>query len=145
MGVNYYVENVRATYPYDPHRLHIGNSMLGWAFALHLVPKQQIWTFDDWKRFYSQPHMIIRSDVRLKDGTFQVLHPDEMTQIITGRNFWNYKMDPEMLAPLRAWYDVEHGLLRAKQMRKSLNFIGDPRCVSSDPLVTYDVFLGDFS
>lgn len=138
MGTNYYAEFGNRIYPYKANRIHIGKSSSGWAFALHLDLTKGLGTFLEWRNFYSQPQIIIRTDAG------ETIHPKEMTQIITARDYRNYKMDPEMLGPLKAWYDVEHGLLRAV-CGKSTNLMGDPVCIASDPQVTFDVFVGDFS
>lgn len=83
MGTNYYLHQKQdcecCGRPFEP--LHIGKSSGGWCFSLHVMPRDNINTLDDWIELWSEPQAFIRDECGEKIPT------DEMLKIITQRKW----------------------------------------------------------
>ena len=85
MGTNYYAES--STGPTCPtcgrhdvaERVHIGKSLAGWCFSLHVIPDLGLNSLDDWRAHLSKPGVAIEDEYGC-DVTL-----DEMFSIITER------------------------------------------------------------
>lgn len=110
MGTNYYLH----TKPdceccgrsFEP--LHIGKSSGGWCFALHVMPKDNINTLDDWRNLWATPGAFIRNEYggkisiadmeltitkRLWRGEFPQRHNLDGSHCIAhGSGTWDYIM-----------------------------------------------------
>lgn len=64
MGTNYYLHQQPdcecCGRPFEP--LHIGKSSGGWAFALHVMPDDNVTTLDDWRNLWGAPGAYIRNE-----------------------------------------------------------------------------------
>lgn len=82
MGTNYYwyprPECPHCKRPYEP--VHIGTSITGWCFALHVIPEEGINTLMDWIKRFDAPNAII------EDEYGNVLSSKEMQVEITERS-----------------------------------------------------------
>ena len=63
--------------PFEP--LHIGKSSYGWCYSLHVIPKLDIHTLDDWMGLWERQGACIRNEY----GT--IISAEEMLKIITER------------------------------------------------------------
>lgn len=84
MGTNYYL--TRDTCPccgQSPFRIHIGKSSVGWAFALHIIPRAGINGLEDWKSLW------LWSDMQIVDEYGRELEPEQMARVITERSHPN--------------------------------------------------------
>jgi hypothetical protein len=138
MGTNYYWSNPApcATCGHDQNELkHIGKSSVGWVFALHVYPENDICDLDDWERLWASGGVI-------RDEYGQHISAEEMRSIITERarsERWE-----ESPYGYRSWEDFHRdnhsekgpkGLLRAR-LRDTVVKHGDG---------TWDCHIGEFS
>ena len=83
MSTNYYLYTKEpckcCSRPYEP--IHIGKSNAGWAFALHVIPSQNINTLEDWIKLWSLPGSYIENEYGERIST------KAMYDIITARAF----------------------------------------------------------
>lgn len=78
MGTNYYLHELPGSAKY-PRNLHIGKSSGGWAFALHVIPEDDINSLDDWRNLWNGPWTCIKNEYGDK------VSPKELEVIITKR------------------------------------------------------------
>lgn len=80
MGTNYYWHTNVCDCCGRSDVYHIGKSSMGWMFALHVIPEEDVNDVNDWvKRFY-QPGSVIHNEY---DEEISV---EEMLRIILERN-----------------------------------------------------------
>lgn len=118
---------------------HIGKSSVGWVFALHVIPEENINDIDDWVKLWSQPKAII------KDEYDRVITAHRMLEIIKNRNhaeYWDNK--PQKPFGYNNWWEFHkenesfegpNGLLRGR--------LSD-RCIKHGN-GTWDCYTGEFS
>jgi hypothetical protein len=81
MGTNYFLkENACPTCGHDETQLHIGKSSMGWNFALHQIPEENLNSLDDWIARWSKPGSTIVNEYGEKIPT------NDMLRIITERS-----------------------------------------------------------
>lgn len=59
MGTNFYLRQNCCTECKRYDELHIGKSSMGWAFALHVIPEQDINSLEDWQRLWETEGNVI--------------------------------------------------------------------------------------
>jgi hypothetical protein len=129
MGTNYYWHEREPcqTCGRRDEPLHIGKSSVGWVFALHIMPDDGINDLPDWEARWDRG--------RIEDEYGRALSPDEMRNIITGRQGAHAQaMTPAWLRENSAEHGP-NGLARARI---------DHHCVGHGS-GTWDLHRGDFS
>lgn len=132
MGTNYFLYETKTcpTCGRGEVPLHIGKSSAGWCFALHVLPGEDLLALESWKKRWSLPGVVIKSEYG------EIIDPKEMLRVITERR--GVQSDPFT----REWLEWNHaeqgpyGLARSK--------IGmTTRCVGHGE--TWDLIENEFS
>jgi hypothetical protein len=146
MGTNYYLHPQAdcecCGRPFEP--LHIGKSSGGWCFGLHVIPKEGINNYDDWKERWSRPGSLIR------DEYGNAVTITEMKIIINERSGKNTDWDSKWWAGggfMR--YASESDFHRVNHSQRGPNFllryrVDGVHCLGHG-LGTYDYIAGEFS
>lgn len=83
MGTNYYLHEKpdceSCGRSFEP--IHIGKSIGGWCFSLHVMPEDGINTLDDWRALWGKPGSFVRNEYGEK------VPIDELEGIITDRKW----------------------------------------------------------
>ena len=147
MGTNYYLYD--KTKPqhkcencgHTNGEKHIGKSSMGWHFALHVIPEENIRTLGDWRTLFYDDRYII------KDEYDEEITPNYMLEIIENRK----RNKPPF--PYTDFNGVTYTSLEDYADRNNLEIgygnlfrhkLGEGYCVGNGE-GTYDYILGSFS
>src|SRR5574337_656967 len=122
--------------PYEP--LHIGKSVVGWCFALHVIPKLGLDSLKAWMRAFDVQGTVIYNEYDEKVGV------EEMLRIITKRG-----REPEWEANWYRGYPSEQDFHRCNYSERGPSGllrvrIGLGHCVGHGE-GTWDYIEGEFS
>lgn len=147
MGTNYYLYEPDTNHcsccgRYDAGRkLHIGRSLFGWCFALHVdypigendwEPRIGVSSLDDWKNLFKIPGNVI------KDENGKVISVEDMIQIITERKSDQSRPIKRAISAIGKTIGESgpNGLIRSK--------IDKEHCIGHGE-GTWDYIVGEFS
>jgi hypothetical protein len=130
MGTNYYYREAPCPTCGRGDELHIGKSIYGWCFSLHVYPKRGINDLPDWLKVWEKPGSEIRDDYGA------TISPKELTDYITHRK----RDDPPSMTDREL--DLHFAVLGPNNLLRSK--IDGTRCVAHGS-GTWDLEVGDFS
>lgn len=148
MGTNYYLVKKEAEtcskcgHTKQANLLHIGKSSVGWCFALHVIPKENINSLEDWIELINNPQYSIINEYNNSIESYALIN---LIVNRKGKHNWNYfPINMYESNPIRTWEEfhrINHseegpnGLLRHKIYRDCIGH-GEG---------TWDLLTGEFS
>jgi len=131
MGTNYYLHTEPCPHcGRSDEPLHIGQSVNGWCFSLHVYPDKGISTLDDWKDIWSNPKFVIRDEY----GRSVTL--EDMLDTVADRS------SPQRAGKDRRWYAENHSVPGPNNLAR--HAISEGHCIGHGE-GTWDYIIGEFS
>lgn len=137
MGTNYYLhENVCTICGRGDEPLHIGKSIAGWCFGLHVIPEQGLNTLEDWAARWAKGV--------IKNEYDRPVTPEDMMSTIADRS-WGDGIERTPLGyPLLAeFYRLNYAVAGPNGLVRK-RICAENRCIGHGS-GTWDLTTGEFS